>query len=271
MKFKYLIIVFNLIIIFFLSAIALLPLFVLGAGFAASLWRGIWPIALILVLFMLGLNTYFLMNYRFFRLLDREDWPALAYYLEDKVLVKGDYNSKKVRLLANSYLILCDFSSISVLEDKALITKPSAVSDNSLIFAAARILNGRYREAVSFLETILEKEKVKEEHWVRWFLGFSQMLDSNFDKSEEEFKDLAEYSNDAIVTGISAYFLATVLSKQSLKPEECLTVSENGRVRVKKAFEKFEDWKKEVDKAGSEVHTAIIRKYINEAGSWLFS
>jgi len=38
-----------------------------------------------------------------------------------------------------------------------------------------------------------------------------------------------------------------------------------------KGLKKFDGWKKEVTKAENEIHIAIIRKYVNEAGKWIFS
>ena len=270
MKFKYLIIFFNLIIIFFLFAIVLMPLILMGAGFAVNFWRTAWPMALILFFVLVGINAFFLSNYRLLVLLEREDWPALAYYLEQKVFGKDQYSSRKVRLLANSYLAMNDFASVSQLETKAASAKPAVIGKNALIFGVARILSGDHKGAAAFFQTCLEKGKVEEEEWVRWFYGFSQMLTGAFRQAEQEFAALAISARDALVTGLSAYFLGTVLAKHSLRSEECCSISEKGRDRVRKAFKNEGGWKKEAEKAGTDVHTAIIRKYIDEACPWVF-
>jgi len=242
----------------------------MGPGFAASFWKTAWPIALILLIVLICLNAIFIANYRLLRLLEREDWPALAYYLEEKVYTKNQYNSKNVRLLANSYLVLCDFTSIFNLESKVAAAKPVIIEKNLLVFGAARILSGDLKGATSFLKKSLDKGKVREEQWVRWFYGFSEMLDSNFGRAEPEFMALAVSSGSALITGLSSYFLANILAKHSLKPGECQSVSENGRERVRKVFKDITAWKKEAENSGTEVHTAIIRKFIDEAGTWLF-
>ena len=270
MKFKYLVITFNVIFVIFLLCVSLMPIFLVGPGFAVNFWKAAWPIGLILLLVLISLNGFFIANYRLLRLMEREDWPALAYYLEEKVFTKKRYNSKNIRLLANSYLVMCDFPSISKLENNVTAARPVSIEKNLLVFGAAKILNGDHKGAAIFLKKYLDKGKVREEQWVRWFYGFSQMLDGDFGKAESEFMSLAAASNDALIAGLASYFLATVLEKHSLKPEECRSNSGNGSERVRKTHKNIEAWKKEAENAGTEVHTAIIRKYIDEAGEWLF-
>ncbi|GHV94521.1 hypothetical protein AGMMS50293_08410 [Spirochaetia bacterium] len=270
MKFKHLIIIFNIVIIFFLSAVALLPVLFMGSDFALVFWQSGWPLALILVLALVVLNVFFLQNYRLFMLLEREDWPALVDHLEQTVLGKGRYSYRRVRLLVNSYLVMSDSAAVLRLESKVAIAKPALLESNALAFGAARILGGDLKGAAEFFQTRLEKGKAAETQWIRWFYGFSLVLASVFDKAEGEFKALASASNDAIIAGLSAYFLANTLLKHSLNPAECRSLADGGHERVKKTLKNIEGWKKEAAKVETEVHAAIIKKYIDEAGIWLF-
>jgi hypothetical protein len=221
-------------------------------------------------LLLAGIGMYFIINYRLLSLLEREDWPALAYYLEQKIIVKNHYNVRNVRLLASSYLVISDYSSIQKLENKALLVKPSVIDKNVLIFGAARVLSGNHKDAVAFFRTRLDKCPEKDRQWMRWFLGFSYLLSGAFTQAEPELSSLAVSCDDAVITGLSAYFLDNSLAKNSLKPDECRAAAENGRSRIVKVIKNAAKWKKEVDKTGAEIHTAIIRKYIDEAGNWLF-
>jgi len=221
-------------------------------------------------LLLAGMGIYFLSNYRLLSLLEREDWPALAYYLEQKIIVKGRYNSRNVRLLASSYMVISDYPSIQKLENKTLLAKPSVIDKNILIFGAARVLSGNYKEAVAFFKTRIDKCAAKEKKWARWFLGFSYLLNGDFSPAETELSALAVSCDDAIITGLSAYFLNNSLAKNSFKPAECRAAAENGRTRVVDALKNAKNWKKEADRTGTEIHIAVIRKYINEAETWLF-
>ena len=81
---------------------------------------------------------------------------------------------------------------------------------------------------------------------------------------------MAVSSSDAIIAGVSAYFLANNLAGKSLRKLDCLAAAETGRNRVTKKLKKLKHWKKEVKKTETEIHIAIIRKYVNETGKWIF-
>jgi len=270
LKFKYLIIVFSIIIILIILITALLPLYMAGPESAVNFKYISLPLLIFMFLLLSGMGLYFIINYRLLSLLEREDWPALAYYLEQKIIVKNHYNSRNVQLLASSYLVISDYPSVQKLENKALLAKPSVVDKNVLIFGAARVLSGNHKDAAAFFKTRLDRSPAKDRQWVRWFLGFSYLLGGDFKQAEPEFSSLAVSCEDAVITGLSAYFLDSSLAKNSHSPDECRTAAENGRSRVIKALKNAGNWKKEADKTGNEVHTAIIKKYIDEAGNWLF-
>jgi len=216
---------------------------------------------------------FFFFNYRLLSLLEREDWPALAYYLEQKIYIKGRYSPAKVRLLASSYMVISDYQAVSKLENKASIAKPSTVEKNALIFGAARVLSGKYGEAAAFFKTRLDTGKLNRKtlEWVRWFYNFSKLLQGEFASVEPEFSSFANFSADALITGLSAYFLANNMTKYSLEPEACTVAAKNGRSRVINALRTKDGWRKETERMATEIHIAIIRKYVDEAGIWLFT
>jgi hypothetical protein len=222
---------------------------------------------------LVSLGIFFLFNYRLFSLLEREDWPALAYYLEQKIFVKDRYNNRFVKLLASSYMVISDYPSVIKLENKASIVKRSVVEKNILIFGSARVISGDTKGAAAFFKTHLDKGRLRRQdrEWVRWFYGFSWLLSGAFDKAEQEFLSMVVSSHDALITGISAFFLANNVANKSLRQQDCLLAAENGRGRVTHALKTIEDWNKEVKKAENEIHIAIIRKYIDEAGQWLYT
>jgi hypothetical protein len=275
LKFKYIIIIFNIIIIFFLSAAALVPVFVFGPAFAANFWLSGWPLALILFAALIVLNIFFLFNYRLFMLLEREDWPALAEYLEQRISRKGRYSSRQTRLLINSYLVMNDCPAVLRLENRAAVARPALVEENALLFGAARILGGDPGGAADFFQLRIEKRKTAKRQpadapWLCWYYGFSLVLAGLFERAEAEFKSLAASSGDALVAGLSAYFLARVLLKYSSNSAECRAVAEQGRERARKFLQNARGWKTAAAGVETEVYAAVIKKYIDQAGAWLF-
>jgi len=270
LKFKYLLIAFSIIIFIVILIASLLPVFLSGQDFTVNSRYIALPLLIFIAILLISISVFLFLNYRLFSLLEREDWPALAYYLEQKIYVKNRYSAKNVRLLAGSYLVISDYVSVQKLESKVQIAKPSLLKKNILIFGPAKILCGKQKEAVSFFGSYMEKCASKEKQWVRWYYGFSLLLSGAFGIAEPEFASLAVSCNDALITGLSAYFLSSSIEKHSKKPEECRDLAETGRNRVVKTLKTEEDWTKEADQRGTEIHISIIRKYIDEAGKWLF-
>ena len=280
MKFKYLIIAFSIIIVLILLLAALLPLFITwsGAGLQSGLEPRSSPMAyaaefrfaalfffILMIIVLVSFGVYILVNYRLFSLLEREDWPALAYYLEQEIFVKGRCTARRVQLLASSYMVISDYPSVLKLESKIMLAKPVTVKKNALIFGAARILSGNYREAAVFFRKYAE-----ENVWTRWYYGFSSLLCGVHNQAETEFIASIESSGDTLITGLSAYFLDNTLIKYSQKPQDCRSAAENGRKIAVSKIKNSAGWNKVFKKAASEIHIAIIRKYIDETGKWLF-
>jgi hypothetical protein len=245
---------------------------VLHGDLAAGFWHNFWPLALILVLVLIGMNVYFGVNRRLFMLLEREDWPALVDHLEHRVIQKSRYTPGMVRLLANSYLVMSDSGSVTALENKLAIAKPALLETNALVFGAARILGGDPGGAANFFSVRLEKGRLpaREKQWVRWYYGFSLLLDRHFEQAAAEFKTLASSSNDALITGLSAFFLDDTLLKYTEDQDGFRIVIEEGRDRVMKVLKTPAEWHKEAVRIETEVHAAILQKYIDQAGAWLF-
>ena len=273
MKFKYLIIAFSVLIFVIIIVTALMPMILSGSEYLVNFRFLTLPLLIFMLSLLIGMGIFFFYNYRLLSLLEREDWPALAYYLEQKIFVKGGYSNRNVRLLASSYLIISDYLSVLKLESKVMLANPPVVDNNVLLFGTARILNRNHAEAAAFFKFHLDngKLKTKNENWARWFFGFSLLLSGAFKLAQPEFEFLAVSSKDALITGLSAYFLSNSISGHSDNSVECLAAAESGRIRVTDKIKNRSGWKKEAGKYGNDIHIAIIKKYIEEAGQWLFN
>jgi hypothetical protein len=228
-------------------------------------------VVLFILAALVAFNIFYFINRRFFHLLEKEDWPALVRYLEDRIFKKGHYTPRLVRLLANTYLILSDSSSVLNLENKIAIAKPALVDANTLIFGTARILGKDIGGAVTFFFSRLNSTKIESVDWVRWYYGFSLLLDRQFSAAGDQFKTLAVGSKDGIITGLSAFFLGENLSKAVPQRNlEFTAAAIDGRNRLKKTFSTVDSWNREVKKILNEVYTVVLSKYINETAVWLF-
>lgn len=271
MKFKTLCILFNVIILFFLLFILIVPNLLLETGAAGAFWRSAWPLAALLGLILLGMNGFYFFNHRLFYLLEREDWPALALYLEDRIIKRGRYSSLGVRLLANTYMVLSDYQGVMGLENKTAIAKPGLVEANALIFGTARILGKDYEEAARFFEGKTGKAKHKTAAWIRWYAGFSHLLNRREEPAADRFAGIAREEDDPVLAGLASYFLAVNLARVlPARSQELQAAAMDGRKRVRAALPDQDAWNKEVDKIRSEVYAAILSKYLGETSEWLY-
>ena len=271
MKFKYIFILFSSTLLFLIAVLVLLPLFMLNSSLSTVFWRMNWPFLVILSLALLGFTLFYVIHRKLFILLEKEDWPALARYLEGRMIKTGKYTPRFVRLLANTYLVLSDAAAVMSLENKVAIVKPAIVDANALVFGTARILGGDISGAVRFFNTRKEAVKPSLKDWVQWYYGFSLLLNHQYEESEREFSFLSRVSKDGIIIGLASYFLSENLAYLlSDEKEEILEIANAGKERVLKILPSSKDWNGEVSRFSSEIHAAAIARYIKESAQWIY-
>jgi len=243
----------------------------LSEALTEAYWEITWPFLLVLGLFFLGFNLFYLRNRRLFKLLEMENWPALTRYLEGRVIKKGRYSPRLVRLLANTYLLLSDAAAVMGLENKVALAKPKLINDNVLIFGTARILGGDISGAVRFFGTRRESKKAGSNEWIDWYYAFSLLLNHQYEESGKEFTFFVENSKDNVLIGLSSYFLAGNIAYllPNAKRKLMKTASE-GKEKVHKYLTATE-WSAKTYRLSSEIHVAAIAKYLDETSRWLYS
>jgi hypothetical protein len=263
LKFKLIFVIFNAAILAFLFFTCFLPFFVFGSGVLPFL-RSIWPLALFVAAILAVLDVYYALNYRLFSLLEREDWPALSAYLEERVLGKGRYSGSLVKLLATTYLVMSDIPALLGLENRIAIAKPALVERYALLFGAARILGKDYAGAVRFFSPRIARGG----DWLSCYYGFALLLDRKPKEAAEQFLFLAAGSASALISGLAAWFLASALKGRA--GESYATLAEEGRLRVRRSLRSRAAWDAELEKFETEAHAAVLRKHFDEAGDWIF-
>ena len=272
MKFKLIFTISNIALFIFLVVMCFIPYFIMGSSFSVSFWKMNWPLILVWVLLIIVLNIYFFSNKKLFSLLEKEDWPALIGYLEEKVIQKGNYSSRLVRLLANCYLVLSDSASVISLENKVAINKPSLLDANALVFGTARILGNDNAGALHFFKNRKESAKAEYKDWVAWYYGFSLLLSRQIEDAVREFSLLAASSRDSVVTALSSYFLEKNI--HIIMPQlrhEFREISGLGKKRALEAMPKIEAWKREINRLSTEVFAAAIAGFLDDTRIWLYS
>jgi len=272
LKFKLIFTISNIALLLFLVALGFIPYFLMGLSFSVSFWKMNWPLVLGWVILICALNIFFISNRKLFSLLEKEDWPALIGYLEEKVIRKGNYNSRLVRLLANCYLVLSDSAAVMSLENKVAINKPALLDSNALVFGTARILANDNSGALRFFKARKDAAKAVPKDWVAWYYGFSLMLNRQIENAVREFSLLANSSRDGVVSALSSYFLEK--NMHAIMPQlrhEFREISELGKKRALEAMPKIEAWKRETNRLSTEIFAAAIAGFLDDTRIWLYS
>ncbi|MDR2552210.1 MAG: hypothetical protein LBD31_03470 [Treponema sp.] len=277
MKFKAVILFFNALMVFFLGLVFFLPFAVLGKEMALVFWGSGWFLLPLLLGALLVVDVFFALNYRVYVLLEKEDWPALVQELEEQVFHRGRRAPRLIRLLANTYLVLSDAKSVTILEQKLAMIRGSLINGNALVFGAARILAKDYRGAVEFFSvrlpggTARRSLRVSDAAWIRWYHGFALLLARRFEAAADEFILLARESGDAVLTGLSAYFLADTLAKfLALRSGELLKEGDTGRERVRRSLKTRFHWNRELKRIETEVYAAVLSSYMAKAADFIY-
>jgi hypothetical protein len=288
LKFKFLFLLFNTVIILFLLTLFFMPLMILGGPVQGGIFlRSFWPLAAVFVAVLIILDIYYFSNRKLFRLLEREDWPALAEYLETRLPGRTGYPGYLVRLYANTCLVLSDSGAVTGLENKLALVKPALVEQNALLFGAARILGKDYQGALRFFAArdrpqngggtvsprffgrFFGRGRAKRAQWLSLYHGFSLLLDRRFGEAAEKFRLLAaEAAVNSVAAGLAAWFLADKLSQVVEGSREAALAA---RERIRSTLARRTDWDREIAKIETEIYAAILRTYINDAGNWIYN
>lgn len=270
MKFKSIFILFNLVIIISFCFVFAMPFFALGTEFALTFWKSSWPLGLLLLVILASFDTFFMFNFKLFNLLEREDWPALVQYLEERVIKRGHYSQRLVKLLIHSYLVMSDAQSVITLEEKLKKAKPGLVSSNALLFGISHILKGDHSGAVALF---LEKEKqggLKNE-WERWYLCFALLLQQNFSDAADRLIELARETKDPLVCAVSALFLTDTIQKAiPEKSDLAKEASDRAVERIRKGLPDRQAWNRELGKAQGEIHIIILGKSLEDSAKLIY-
>jgi hypothetical protein len=277
LKFKFIFIVFHIMVLILLAAVSAVLFFSFGAETALQYWQSSWLPLVIVIVVIAVLDLFYAVNYRLLVFLEREDWPAVAQYLEPRIGKHGRYSHTQVRLLANTYLVLSDTASVIALENKLGKEKPELVEQYALIFGTARILNRNITGAVRFFSerctaASSAHRKPPEQTWIQWFYSFSLMLDHQFALAAEQFTVVLRQSPDVLPVGLAAFFLVDVLAKVLPEQSDRLNgAAAESRDRVRTILPTASNWHKEFTKQQNTIYIAILSRYAHDAENWLYA
>ncbi len=265
MKFKAIFSLFNGVLIVSFLMIFLMPLFLLGQEYFSMFWSRNWIIAVVFVLTLAALNTYFFMNWGLFKHLEKEDWPRLVSFLEDRILTRGQTRKMYIRMLLNAYLITSNTEGIRALEEYLKKKRPALIDAFSVQFGIPYLLmkdpavsEGRFKE-------MLGTERISDRGWIRWNRAFSLIQLGRRDEARAELSGVLDTEREPVLRMLSLYLLDACAGQDA----ETAKRVEERRVSLRSAV-KDSDMDKRIEKAAENVQVVILSKIVQDARSWLY-
>ena len=264
MKFKLIFILFNLIICISFLAIYFMPLIMLGWEYTKVFWGRSWGLPLFFLAVIGLLNTYFILNWKVFTLLEREDWPKLISHIEHLVYEKKLIIVQQVKILINAYLVRSELDAIGKLENFIRERKPKLLPKFALAFGIPHLLRNDSKEMEAYFSRFIDL-RGRKGAWARWNYAFALILEGEKEKSAATLAGVCGEKTEPVLALLSVYLLHSLNSG----PEHASLV-EKGRDRIKKRYTPNQ-WASEIERSKSSVQIVILQKLIEEATDWLFA
>lgn len=210
MKFKSIFFLFNIVVIFSFSLIFLLPLILLSGSYSSVFWLDNWYLALIFLILIAGLDSYFLLNWKLFIYLEKEDWNNLTLYLEEKIYVKGLFRKQYIKLMINTSLAVSNLDKIDRLSKEISDRKPELLPRYALLLGIPSFLRDNSSEALIHYGKFIDEKKTAEPYWVKWVYAFSLIRENNNDMAQVILLDILGNKTDNIVLLLVLYSLDSI-------------------------------------------------------------
>lgn len=262
MKLKAVFFLFNGVLVASFLIILLMPLILLGPSSFSLFWGRNWIIAGAFVLTLAAVNAYFILNWKLFSSLEREDWPALVVYLEQRILQKGSTRRMHVRMLLNAYLITSNTESIRALEAFIREKKPSLIGAFSIPFGIPYLLMKDAAVSEAFFASLLSTPGCADRDWIRWNRSFS-LVQLGRTEARDELSALTAESREPAVRLLSLYLLDVLARNDG----EAAQKVEEARAAMLKEHSP-QHLGRLIEKAGDNMELVILSKIVRDALSW---
>lgn len=266
MKLKAIAILLNAVLLAAFVVIFLLPLLLIGGDYFSLFWARNWPIAVVFLAALAGVNGYFLLNWRLFTALEKEDWPATAAILEGRIFRRGLASAGAVRMLLTTYLVGSHTESVLALEAYLRKRRPRLLGRFSLQFGIPHLLSQEHGESEKFFSFLLVQPGLREKDWVLWNRAFTLVQAKKDGEAKKDLLPLLNAGTDPVLRLLALYLLDVLARKDSQAAEKVREGREQMRAR-----HTAESLGRMLEKNGENIEVAVLSQMLTDASRWLFA
>ena len=266
MKFKTILVSFNIIIIGSLGFILLMPLLMLRGDYVKVFWRANWYLPAVFALMLSALNFYFLKNRKVFSFFENEDWAGARAYLEDRIYSKNRYSRQAIRLLINTYIVMADTGALEKLSRYLEESSPRYFPVFALELGIPYTVGGNADAMRDYFERALKRSSVHKRPWLIWHSAFAGLGSSSAETrglAAASLRELAVGGRD----GVLRLFAASLLDSRGGTGDDEFT----RRMRAElKALHTRGGWEKLFARFGASLVGLVLKRFLAEAEKWLY-
>jgi len=266
MKFKTLFSLFNVVILVSFSFVFFMPLPVLGWEYALTFWAQNWAIAVLFVAVLVALDVYFVLNWKLFRLLEREDWPGLRSLLEAELAKKGTLGLQKTKIFLNACLIGQNPGRIHDLRAVYVERRVRFLPKVALSLGLPLVLEGKGDAIEAFFGPLLDDRRAGGDRaWMGWCVAFARLLRQDTDGAKPLLEAGLNDKKQPVLELLSLYLL------DNLKHRDAEVGARVERDRVALASQlTAKEWDSHIEGLKERVILVLfMEKLIGEARQWL--
>ena len=265
MKFKTIYILFNAVILASFALIFFLPLLMLGPEYFSIFVSRNWIAGLLFLATLVAINLYFLGNWKLFRLLEQEDWPALIQLLEDRVYRRKGLSRNNIKMLVNAYLITSRLDEILSLSAFVEQNRPELTKRFALPFGIPYLLRNDPETAERFFGKFRQDKGATDHDWLVWNYAFALLQQKRVQAAKAALLDVLDRRPEPVLHLLTLYMLDSV----SGKDDESSSRIESGRGELARRYTP-QSWRRAVDSASKNLEVVLLSPIVQDASAWLF-
>ncbi|MCL2295272.1 MAG: hypothetical protein FWC36_10500 [Spirochaetes bacterium] len=263
MKYKLIIIIFNIFVLLSFSTICLLPLILLGPDYFAEFWLANWFLALIFLIIILMVNAFFVYNWPIVRYTKTGKWDALVAVLEKRIYGRKIITYSNVRLLTYSYFLLGRKKQIKTLEKHIKGKRKSIYNKAFLMFSCANLISDSNDHLKAYFEEAVNNKSLKGMDWILINYAFVLIANKEFDKALAMLKKIDGAKNNPILELTKLYFLFMASKLEDQKAIALLKENFTKKISDLEFEKRFE-----IEKG--DIHILFLSKIISQAKEWAY-
>ena len=263
MKYKLIILLFNVFMLFSFLTLFFMPIIIFEASFVAEFWRNNWFLPIVFFITILIVNFFFIFNWSIINYTKTGNWDGVVSVLENRIYEKRIITYSNTRLLVYAYFLLGKEDKIKSLEKYLKDRKKTIYNRTFLMFSCANLISDSTDDLIAYFDEAVNNEALKGKEWI--FINYAFVLISKreFDKALAVLEKMETVKNNPVLELTRLYFMHIASRIRAQKDIELLKEDFIKRISI-------EEFEKQFNIEKGDIHILFLSKIINQAKEWAY-